>query len=296
MSRIHACGCILPRREGRPWGPIADGTLRLVSRSQLVEERMRAEISVKLHLATGGKVGHRQCLEDAFRASDHDGDGSIDFSEFCATAAAIGLGVSESELKSAFSRFDVNGDSTIEFAEVVDFMCPRVKTARDAQREVHVQHLERMVGERAPLELNDATEEAVHQGVRRIAQTVHGKEINLRNAFRQWDKDGSGALDVNEFVAALNSLGFSLDLADAQARARTPPPPPRTRAAVAALWLAACKHAPLVACPSPLPAALTHRMAGSGTCTAVAIRTVRRGPQRQARLLGICAHVGGLRS
>ena len=84
----------------------------------LAEERVRAEIAVKLHMAIGGKEAHRQILEDAFHASDHDGDGSIDFDEFCSTAAAIGMGVSESELRFAFSRFDVNGDNSVDFHEV----------------------------------------------------------------------------------------------------------------------------------------------------------------------------------
>jgi hypothetical protein len=45
----------------------------------LAEERVRAEIAVKLHMATGGKGSHREILESAFKASDADGDGTIDF-------------------------------------------------------------------------------------------------------------------------------------------------------------------------------------------------------------------------
>ena len=68
----------------------------------LAEERMRAELAVKLHMAIGAsdKATHRAVLEDAFKASDADGDGTIDFEEFCSTAAAIGIGVSEAELRS----------------------------------------------------------------------------------------------------------------------------------------------------------------------------------------------------
>ena len=115
----------------------------------LAEERTRAEISVKLHMAIGGKGGsHRQVLEEAFKASDADGDGSVDFAEFCSTAAAIGLGVSEQQLKQAFARFDRNGDGTLEFKEVLDFMCPKVKSSNDAAKEVAVQAIERLVTER----------------------------------------------------------------------------------------------------------------------------------------------------
>ena len=50
----------------------------------LAEERVRAEIAVKLHLAIGDRQNHRAVLEAAFRASDADGSGEIDFNEFCA--------------------------------------------------------------------------------------------------------------------------------------------------------------------------------------------------------------------
>ena len=84
----------------------------------LASEALRAEISVKLSLATGqSKVNQRQLLEEAFRASDADGDGSVDYAEFCSTASAIGLGVNDRELRYAFSRFDRNGDQAVEFSE-----------------------------------------------------------------------------------------------------------------------------------------------------------------------------------
>jgi Ca2+-binding EF-hand superfamily protein len=81
---------------------------------------MRAEIAVKLHVAVGGKQGHRAALEQAFHASDADGDGSVDFAEFCSTAAAIGLGVSEPQLQAAFNKFDRDGSNAIEFQEVIN--------------------------------------------------------------------------------------------------------------------------------------------------------------------------------
>lgn len=84
----------------------------------LQQERLRAEIAVKMHMAVGGKQGHREVLQEAFRRADADGDGTIDFNEFCAAGASIGLGVSETELRMAFARFDVNRDGTVEFQEV----------------------------------------------------------------------------------------------------------------------------------------------------------------------------------
>lgn len=179
----------------------------------LAEERLRADISVKLHMAIQGKASHRAVLEAAFGDADGDGDGILSFGEFCNAAAAIGLGVSEYELRTAFSRFDRDGNGTVDFHECVEFMCPTIRTHGDAQREVAVGHLERMAQKRETLEVD---EEEVEQAVFRVAKAVYDKELNIRKAFQTWDGNGSGSLDISEFTAAMNSLGFSLDLLDSK--------------------------------------------------------------------------------
>ena len=179
----------------------------------LAEEQLRADIGVKLHLAIQGKASHRAVLESAFARADGDKDGILQFHEFCSAAAAIGLGVSEYELRQAFERFDRNHDGTVEFAECVDFMCPVIRSHADAQKAVAVGHLERMAANREKLVATEDIEGAVF----RVAETVFAKELNVRRAFQTWDANGSGDLDVSEFTAALNSLGFSLDLLDAKA-------------------------------------------------------------------------------
>ena len=158
----------------------------------LAQERLRAEIGVKLHVAIGDRGNMRVVLEEAFSKADGDGDGTIDFKEFCAAAAAIGLGVSESELRVAFDRFDVNRDKSIEFSELIDFMCPRVMTHRDRTAEVQVQHYERLAEGRTELTVE---EEHVAGAVKRVAQTIFDRELNIRRAFQTWDGNGSGDLD-----------------------------------------------------------------------------------------------------
>ena len=95
-------------------------------------------------------------------------------------------------------------------------MCPTVKTHRDAQQAAHVEMLARMAEDREALEVQEETDSGINAAVRRVATVVYDKEINIRSAFRTWDRDGSGSLDVSEFVSAMNSLGFSMDLADAR--------------------------------------------------------------------------------
>ena len=204
---------------------------RSVPRGTTTEELLRAEIAVKLHVVTGADgASHRDVLEKAFKAADKNSDGQIDFSEFAESAASIGLGVAEGQLRSAFQLFDKNGDGRMQFNELVDFLCPsdlnkaerlpsKLETRRFLQHEVSVQQYERLVAndKSVALETAGATEAGLHDVVQRIASEIYQKEISVRSAFRQWDSDGSGALDVEEFTSALNSLGFSLGIADSQA-------------------------------------------------------------------------------
>ena len=137
--------------------------------------------------------------------------------------------MSEDELRTAFTSFDRNKDGSIEFAEVVDFLCPRVRTHRDAQREVHVQHLQRQVRQREELVLPmggsggdddgmapDGISADVSAAVSRIAESIFERELQVQKLFRKWDRNGDGALDTSEFTSALNALGFSIDLTDAR--------------------------------------------------------------------------------
>ena len=70
------------------------------------DERLRAEIAVHLHLAQGSapSVSNRELLERAYTEADSNTDGKLDFAEFAAIASAIGLGVSEAQLRTAFGR------------------------------------------------------------------------------------------------------------------------------------------------------------------------------------------------
>ena len=90
-----------------------------------------------------------------------------------------------------------------------------------AQKEVAEQHYERLLearGSRQQLVADSEDSDVVLKGVLgRIAGTVFGQEINVRQAFKRWDADGSGSLNLEEFVSALNSLGFSVDVESADA-------------------------------------------------------------------------------
>lgn len=88
-----------------------------------------------------------------------------------------------------------------------------------AQREVQVGAFERIASSAPAAKQLRVTSDgsAVPTAVRQVAGEVYKQQINLRHAFKKWDADGSGGLDVNEFTSALNSLGFSIDLESARA-------------------------------------------------------------------------------
>lgn len=193
------------------------------------DERLRALICVKLHQAAKdskiqGKRRHRLVLKDAFAAADADGDGRLLFDEFASTAAALGLGVSERDLRAAFMRFDTSENGSISASEFIAFLCPEpseqdLLTRRNhCKREVAEQQFERLVvaaGPAVPLSVGRGS--PVDEALRRIAQGIFSQEINLRQAFHRFDVDGSGGLSASEFTALLNEVGFSVDLNTAEA-------------------------------------------------------------------------------
>ena len=126
-------------------------------------------------------------LEKAFADADSDKDGTITFDEFCKAASSIGLGVSETELRIAFDRFDINRDKTIETDEFLNLMCPRVITHADRQAAVAVEHLERIATKRTALGVED---DNVKGAVRKVAQVVFDRELNVRRAFQTWTRMG----------------------------------------------------------------------------------------------------------
>ena len=124
------------------------------------DEKLRAAIAVKLHLKLGSepdRSSYREALHSAFVSADVNGDGVIDYEEFCNAASSLGLGVSERDLQTTFARFDYNRDGTIEFKEVIDLLCPvlSVRQRRDgdySQRAAAVTAYEKLMEAGGPHE------------------------------------------------------------------------------------------------------------------------------------------------
>merc|ERR1712216_450674 len=79
-------------------------------------------------------------LREMFANVDVNGDGQIDFEEFCAIMGAPIHKDSKDELKSAFDIFDVDGDGHIEHAEMTKIMQNLDESLTDANIEAMIKY------------------------------------------------------------------------------------------------------------------------------------------------------------
>ena len=103
------------------------------------DAKLRAAVAVKLHVASAD-VSNKRRVEEAFKQADTDGDCRLSFDEFAAAAHSVGLGVSDAELRAAFTRFDADEDGAIQLDELLTYLFP----PRSATEIVAAQQLARM--------------------------------------------------------------------------------------------------------------------------------------------------------
>ncbi|XP_036764090.2 calmodulin-like [Manis pentadactyla] len=105
-------------------------------------------------------------LKEAFSKFDKDGDGSINTQELGAVMQALGKNLSEAELKEIISKVDTDADGVISFPEFLEEMVRRMKAWR--------------------------------------------KKQGLQEAFRVFDVDGNGYISVDELKQVMAKLGEEL--------------------------------------------------------------------------------------
>ncbi|XP_032737483.1 calmodulin-like [Lontra canadensis] len=102
----------------------------------------------------------------AFSRFDKNGDGTIDTQELGAVMRALGKNLSEAELKEFIAHVDTDGDGVISFQEFLAEMAKRMKS--------------------------------------------WGSEQDIREVFRAFDLDGNGRISVDELKQAMAKLGQTL--------------------------------------------------------------------------------------
>ena len=134
-----------------------------------------------------------QLLVGIFQDADKDGNGWLDPGEFNALLETAELDLDPMEKRQLLMLADANGDGRIEYSEFAPLGADVIQTMRMRKLQAQENELKEGMAEmQARQMLHGLGEEAVTQ--------------TLTEAFRSFDKDGSGRLERAEIVSCLQSL------------------------------------------------------------------------------------------
>ena len=121
------------------------------------------------------RYAHRSVddVRKAFKTYDKDGDGAIDKGELIMAMTNYKFNFSEQEAEIIFKEGDIDGDGTVNFEEFMYLMCP--------------------------------TTEQVVKKFRQNYKTI----VEVKNAFRKYDKNRNGSLNESELKRMMLSTGYS---------------------------------------------------------------------------------------
>jgi Ca2+-binding EF-hand superfamily protein len=120
----------------------------------------------------------------AFKMFDEDGSGELDVHEFHKAMVSMGLGYSFEDAENLFMMMDTDGSGLIGMSEFL----------------AHCQDY-----------INNAQQQPAGNEFAGMSP-----EDAARQAFRKYDDDGNGWLDVNEFMHAMKDLGLGTTFEDAE--------------------------------------------------------------------------------
>ncbi|KAF9562099.1 EF-hand [Agrocybe pediades] len=125
--------------------------------------------------------------KDAFSLFDKDSDGTISLNELGTVMRSLGRHPTDEELRDILNRIDKDHNGIIDFAEFVDLM---------GKRELSLVSPALPGGKAAAVDLGITREE---------------EELGeLYAAFKEFDKDGSGKINITELGTVMNNLGEKL--------------------------------------------------------------------------------------
>lgn len=173
---------------------------------------MRAMHRVIEHLEARKAV-----LTKIFRDYDKDGSGSIDRDELNAGLRSLGLRLSREEVDGVMEFLDTDGGGDIDLEEFLthfkELRAERGFAARlsepDATAALEVKSVRKGSGTHRP---SSTSQNAM---ARMIEHLIERKTV-LTKMFREFDKDNSGTIDIDELDQALINLGLRLDRKELQ--------------------------------------------------------------------------------
>lgn len=173
------------------WGAMSPSNHELPQRAMnpVAIESLDAEtMTALLQIGRLMFVPHRSLL-DWFQTFDTNRDGVLQESEFVAAVEQLGLALDASVVKRVMQAVDVDGGNTIDYREFLNaFGVQDLKEPRE-------------------LELGKTTwqQSVLHQ----MSNVFYQHRIHLRTAFRMFDTDRTGDLNIDEFrsgISIFNSL------------------------------------------------------------------------------------------
>ena len=171
-----------------------------------------------------------QRVRDLFVSWDTDGNGRISRSEWAvALPKALGSSVSASQALALFDQFDTDRSGDVDFDELhallrrgadIELEANLRAGAIDFDRDIKQRHeVRKATGKQGSnvvdgLQLQNGSLEAMMEALRAKIASSMQRTFNL---FREWDVDGNGSIDRDEFARALAVLGLEPDARNAVA-------------------------------------------------------------------------------
>ena len=137
---------------------------------------------------------------------DADNSGSIDRREFRKAVRALGFTANDAEIDILFEDFDEDGSGTIEYREL------NKKMRQASGVEVEQRHkLRRKAGGRKGSALStsvaiDFVAGDTEHTQAQLRKVLSQNAVRIIDLFRDWDEDGNGLIDKQEFVKAMTIL------------------------------------------------------------------------------------------
>ena len=147
-------------------------------------------------------------LHQLFTQYDADGSGELSWEEFYHVLTGLNLGLSDEDIASWQERMDADGSGTVEWGEFVTHASELVAiigAGHDWEIEDPWVTMIDAAGNSYRLNRATGATEWLHEDQHPPSLLEH-----MRQLFDDYDEDGSGKLDREEFQACLESLGLGL--------------------------------------------------------------------------------------
>ena len=237
LGRLHvlSAGHLLaeqPEQNGSIADEVARQRAQLAHARQLREEEESARRDDRLDAI--GAAFHRrvgqgyELVRETFAAFDTDGRGSITAREFYHGLLGMNIDCNGDEAKRLFDHLDVDGSGTLDYRELHGLVM------QQQQQQQQSGGLMGLTSSRGVANLRKSGGGDAAGGARRGAKAtkLRGSAGTLReqllallddskarvvDVLAQWDRDGSGFIDKEEFYEALGALGVACTADDAAA-------------------------------------------------------------------------------